>query len=141
MPYKTQISPTLAQYFNRIVDLGGIRPESKNTFFKVLPKPGRDPLHPGSYRPISLIDQDLKILSKILADRLATFLPNLIGPSQVGVVKGRFEVSNIRNVTCQKQKHLVPIITSLVQSGCAWKIPIHTQGSQWVKWGEGRFIC
>lgn len=99
--YKTlqaQVSPTLVLYYNAILESGGIRPESKNAFIKLLPKPGRDPLQPGSYRPISLIDQDLKILSKILANRLATFLPQLIGPSQVGFVQGRSAVGNIRKV-------------------------------------------
>lgn len=99
--YKTlqsQIFKSLASYFNSILNSGGNRPESKNVFIKLLPKPGKDPLQPGSYRPISLIDQDLKILSKILANRLATFLPHLIGLSQVGFVQGRSAVSNIRKV-------------------------------------------
>lgn len=96
--YKTlreHITPTLAHYFNNLLNTGGIRPESNHAFIIVLPKPGRDPLCPGSYRPISLIDQDLKMLCKILADHLATFLPQLNGPSQVGFVKGRSAVSNI----------------------------------------------
>lgn len=67
--FQSQISPTLVLYFNKILESGGIHPESKSAFIKVLPKPGRDPLQPGSYRPILLIDQDLKIL----ANRLATF--------------------------------------------------------------------
>lgn len=37
-------------------------------------------------------------MSKILADRLATFLPDLIGPSQVGFVKVRSAITNIRKV-------------------------------------------
>lgn len=95
---RDQLSPVLARYFNVLLDTGELRPEADNAYILVLPKPGRDPLDPGSYRPISLLDQDLKILSKILADRLANFLPQLIGPSQVGFVKNRSAVCNIRKV-------------------------------------------
>lgn len=46
-----QISPKLASHFNAILSTRTIRPESKHAFFKVLPKPGRDPLCSGSHRP------------------------------------------------------------------------------------------
>lgn len=93
-----QITGPLTRYYNYIQSPGVLRSESKNAFIKVLPKPGKDPLYLESYRPISLIDQDLKILSKIMADRSATFLPLLIGPSQVGFIKRRSAVCNIRKV-------------------------------------------
>lgn len=92
-----QVSIPLAQY-KSILNTGTLCPETKNVFIKVLPKSGKDPLCPGSYQPISLIDQDLKILSKIPADRLSTFHPELIGPSQVGFTKGRSAISNICKV-------------------------------------------
>lgn len=78
-------------------DVQAFRPQAKNAFIKVLPKPGKDPLGPGSQRLISLIDQGMKIMSKILADRLSSFLPQLIGPLQEGFIKVRSAVSNIRN--------------------------------------------
>lgn len=41
------------------------------------------------YRPIALANFKFKILSKILADRLASILPNIISKEQRGFIKGR----------------------------------------------------
>lgn len=67
-------------------------------YFKVLPKQGKDPMEMGSYRPIFLINQVLKLAFKIMSNRLAFLLPVLIGPTQVGFVKGRAAVVNICKV-------------------------------------------
>ena len=47
-------------------------------------------------RPISLLNVDYKILSKILAKRIEKVLPKIINPNQTGYVKGRFIGENIR---------------------------------------------
>lgn len=52
----------------------------------------------GSYRPISLLGVDCKILSKLLARRLEEVLPILVGPDQTGFVKNRYSVSNVRRL-------------------------------------------
>ncbi len=41
-----------------------------DVLISVIPKKDRDPTEPSNYRPISLINEDCKILSKILASRL-----------------------------------------------------------------------
>lgn len=41
----------------------------------VLHKTGKDPLQCSSYRPISLLDRDSKIVTKVLAKRLETITP------------------------------------------------------------------
>lgn len=86
------------RHFNDIITIGHIRTESTNAFMKVFPKPGKDPLNPGSYRPISRIDIDQKLLTKIMADRLALILPSRVGPSQRGFVKGRSAIGKICKV-------------------------------------------
>lgn len=47
---------------------------------------------------MSLLNLDVKILSKIIATRLADIIPSLIHPAQSGFVKGRTATMNIRKV-------------------------------------------
>lgn len=51
-----------------------------------LHKKGKDPQHSGSYRPVSLINVDEKIISKILLARLEKVLSSLVYREQVGFV-------------------------------------------------------
>ena len=45
-------------------------------------KPGRDPMSPSSYRPLSLINTDTKIISKILAPWIEKLTPLIIHSDQ-----------------------------------------------------------
>lgn len=51
-----------------------------------------------SYRPISLLNTDLKLLSKILALCLETVLPSIINNDQTGFITGRNSCSNMRRL-------------------------------------------
>lgn len=80
-------------------------------------KPNKDPTLPSSYRPISLINVDTKIIAKTLALRLNTVIPTIIHPDQTGFIKNRHSTTNTRRLlnlihwsTQQSQK---TIITSL----------------------------
>uniref|UniRef100_A0A8C5Q236 Reverse transcriptase domain-containing protein n=1 Tax=Leptobrachium leishanense TaxID=445787 RepID=A0A8C5Q236_9ANUR len=55
----------------------------------VIPKPDKDLTECKHFRPISLLNADVKNLARILADRLKKFLPLLIRADQVGFVPGR----------------------------------------------------
>lgn len=54
----------------------------------LLPKTNA-PRQLGEYRPISLSNFSGKIISKILANRLAQFLPHIVDEEQAGFVHGR----------------------------------------------------
>ena len=51
-----------------------------------------------SYRLISLIRVDCKVLSKLLARRLEVYLPALIKPDQTGFIKNRLSCSNVQRL-------------------------------------------
>lgn len=64
----------------------------------LIPKPGKDISLCAFYRPISLLNYDLKILTKILATRLRTILPSLINIDQTGFMPGKSTDINLRRV-------------------------------------------
>lgn len=61
-------------------------------------KKGKDPEDCGSYRPISLLNVDLKLLSKILALQLEKILPFIIDEDQTGFIRSRNSNTNIRRL-------------------------------------------
>lgn len=62
----------------------------------VIPKPDKDPGEVSNYRPISLINNDLKVMTKIMADHLACFIGTYIHKDQVGFIPGRQGPDQIR---------------------------------------------
>lgn len=64
----------------------------------VIPKPGKDPLLPDSYRPIYLLNADIKLLAKILATRLARIVAGLVHLDQSGFILTRSTALNIRRL-------------------------------------------
>ena len=56
----------------------------------LIEKKGRDKRLVKNWRPISLMNVDTKIGSKVLALRMEKVLPNLINYDQMAYVKGRF---------------------------------------------------
>ena len=64
----------------------------------VIPKPGKDPLECASHRPISLINADLKIFSKVLANRLEVVAGKIISPDQTGFMKESLSSDNIHRL-------------------------------------------
>ena len=64
----------------------------------VLPKPGRECVSPPDFRPISLINCDKKIITKVMNNRLAQILPSIIHYNQTGFIQSRDLKTNTR--TC-----------------------------------------
>lgn len=93
------IKLTLLSVYNVIWLGGSYLPTGNQAMIKLLTKKGKAPLEPSSYRPISLLKLDVKILSKIVATRLTNIIITaLIHPAQSGFVKGKMATINIRKV-------------------------------------------
>lgn len=70
----------------------------------------------GSYRTISLLNVDLNILSKILAQRLQQVLPSIISTDQRGFMLGRHSFHNMRrllNIVSSPGLNIPEVIISL----------------------------
>ena len=64
----------------------------------LIEKQGNDRTLIENWRPISLINVDAKILSKVIAVRVKIFLPNIIHHNQTGYVKDRFIGETVRSI-------------------------------------------
>ena len=68
----------------------------KQSIITLLEKTGKNRLDLGNWRPISLLNFDYKLLTKLLSSRMQEYLPRLINSNQAGFVKGRFIGDTIR---------------------------------------------
>ncbi|XP_066438144.1 zinc finger protein 25-like [Eleutherodactylus coqui] len=80
--FKDVLVQPLKKVFQKLLN-GEIPPkEFLDSQLTVIPKEGKDNLSPKNYRPISLLNQDYKIFTSILANRLNHLLPSLIHRNQ-----------------------------------------------------------
>ncbi len=77
-------------------DLSSLPPTLHQASISLLLKKDKDPLSCSSYRPISLLNVDVKILAKVLALCLESVLPTIISSDQTGFIKNRQSFFNIR---------------------------------------------
>lgn len=63
----------------------------------IIAKPEKDPTVVESYRPISLLNIDCKILAIIIAEKqVDSVITEIIHPDQVGFVKNKYLRENVR---------------------------------------------
>ena len=75
---------------------GKLSISQRRGIISLIPKSDSDLTEMSSWRPITLLNIDYKILTKIIAKRIQTFLPKLIHSDQTGFVKGRYIGQNVR---------------------------------------------
>lgn len=95
----------LSTLFNKIIteiqQNSRFPPNMNAASISLLLKPIKDPTLPSSYRPISLLSVDIKIITKALSHRLEKIIPSIIHPDQTGFIKGRNSSNNTRRCTIQ----------------------------------------
>ena len=72
--------------------------EQKRGVLRLIPKKGKDLTLIKNWRPISLLNTDYKLLTRILSSRLQKVLPSVISKDQSGYLKGRNIGINIRSI-------------------------------------------
>lgn len=87
--FQDLLTPRMCTYMNGIGEKWEMRKEALEASITVIWKEGKDNTLCSSYRPISLLNVDTKLFSKILADRLKRIINGIIHPDQVGFVPGR----------------------------------------------------
>ncbi|XP_056410173.1 uncharacterized protein LOC130340502 [Hyla sarda] len=77
-----RLIPILQNLFRAATETGRLPDSMREALIVVLPKPGKDLTLPHSYRPISLLNIDIKLLAKILANRLRGVIAAIVHPDR-----------------------------------------------------------
>ena len=85
--------------FNFAYDNGSLSISQRRGIITLIPKPNKDTTLLVNLRPISLLNTDYKILTKVIAKRLEKVLPKVINPDQTGYVKNRYIGENVRLIS------------------------------------------
>lgn len=99
--YYRTFADILAPHFQKVCQsfFSSLSPaEMLQATISTTPKPGKSLDDPANFRPISLLNSDIKFFSKILATRINSYLPSLISPDQVGFVPHRQARDGTRRV-------------------------------------------
>ncbi|KAF1315212.1 putative Pollike protein, partial [Globisporangium splendens] len=103
----------LSIVFNDRLRRGVLLPSQRKSAVVLLHKKGSR-ARPGNYRPIALVQVDVKVLSKALTYRLQQVILDLIHPDQKGFVKGRSIHHHVRFLA-----DLQDLVTSLGEEAYA----------------------
>ena len=104
------IKDFLLKSINCSVQNGHLSLTQTQGIITVIPKKDKDPLFVKNWRPISLLNQDYKLIAKCIANCIKSTLPNIIHEDQTGFMKNRYIGENLIKIfalmTYSKQKDL-----------------------------------
>lgn len=96
--YGELILPRLLKVFDAAKQSGSLPQSMTRANIVLILKPNKDPLDPGSYRPISLLQTDVKILAKALAIRMNKVISSIIHSDQSGFMPQKSTAINLRRL-------------------------------------------
>ena len=92
------IKTVVVDSFNFAFHNGELSSSQKQAVISLLEKKGKDRLFLKNWRPISLLNVDYKIASKVIAERIRKTLPNLVHFNQSGFIERRYIGDTIRTL-------------------------------------------
>lgn len=96
--YGDLIIPHLTAMYSEAYEEGVLPPSLREALLITLLKLEKDPTRCDSYRPLSLINKDAKILAKIIALRIQPLMQKLILSDQSGFIPMRSTTHNLRTI-------------------------------------------
>ena len=93
--FRDKLMPILLKLFQKIAEEGTLPKLFYQATTTLIPKLDKDNTKNESYRQISLLNKDAKILNKILANRIQQHIKKLIHDDQVGFISGMQGFFNI----------------------------------------------
>lgn len=97
---------------------GSLSEEQKLGTITLIPKKDTDRLSLSNWRPITLLNNDLKILSKAIAKRIQSVIRDIVSEDQTGFIRGRKiheNLSNIQNVIdYANHKHQTGLLLAII---------------------------
>lgn len=94
--FEDDIADFLLCVLEAALEAGKLPPTMSQGLITLIPKPDKDVLLIENWRPITLINNDTKLLSLIFARRLKSCLTTIIDECQSGFLKGRHTSNNVR---------------------------------------------
>ncbi|WOH13938.1 hypothetical protein DCAR_0933451 [Daucus carota subsp. sativus] len=122
-----EIKMEVLKVFNDFHRDGKLPSGSNSSFIALIPK-SPNALHPSQFRPISLMNALLKLLTKVMANRLKPFMPHLVSQHQTAFIKGR-QITDGILITSE----LVALLKNQKTSGLIFKIDFEKAFDR-VKW-------
>ena len=93
-----QLSKAFFSMAKSAMENGNMPDSAMKGVISLLPKKGKDPLKVRNWRPLTLLNNDYKIISKALALRLKSTLNQIISEDQTGFMEGRQISVSVRKV-------------------------------------------
>ena len=76
--------------YNESLKRGSVPPTRTQASIAHLLKEGKDPTSCSSFRPLSLLNVDVKVLEEVIVRPLEVVLPGLISEEQTSFIKDRY---------------------------------------------------
>jgi hypothetical protein len=96
------LGPYMLKAWRYSLETGSLTPSQNKSCITLIPKKDKDGHRVENWRPISLSNCDIKLITKTMAIRMNKILPKIIHKSQTAYVKDRNIATNIRTLRLAK---------------------------------------